>query len=126
MPEDYHTEEVHDISEVGIKFYPREVIPELEVTSHRIRTGVGNDWTLNREKVEDYLLRQGYDLDLAADAPVEEFLTEADVNSLAPGAPVQTACSGAADAVVVFVSVGSSLVTAVDGDVMLKPATPEP
>ena len=81
----YHPwgEEVHDISEVGIKFYPREVTPELEVTSHRIRTGVGNDWTLNREKVEDYLLRQGYDLDLAADAPVEEFLTEADVNSLA-------------------------------------------
>ena len=81
----YHPwgEEVHDISEVGIKFYPKEVVPELEVTSHRIRTGVGNDWTLNREIVEDYLLRQGYDLDLAADAPVEEFLTEADVNSLA-------------------------------------------
>ena len=81
----YHPwgEEVHDISEVGIKFYPKEATPELEVTSHRIRTGVGNDWVLNRDKVEDYLLRQGYDLELDGDTPVEQFLTEADVNSLA-------------------------------------------
>ena len=81
----YHPwgEEIHDISRVGIKFYPRDTTPELEVTSHRIRTGVGNDWVLNREEVEDYLLRQGYDLDLDGNAPVEEFMTEADVNSLA-------------------------------------------
>ena len=80
----YHPwgEEVHDISQVGIKFYPKDVTPELEVTSHRIRTGVGNHWVLNREKVEDHLLRQGYDLDLDGDAPVEELMTEADVNSL--------------------------------------------
>ena len=81
----YHPwgEETHDISQVGIKFYPRGTPPELEVTSHRIRTGVGNDWVLNREEVEDYLLRRGYDLDLDDDAPVEEFMSEADVNSLA-------------------------------------------
>ena len=37
----YHPwgEEVHDISRVGIKFYPRGEVPDLEVTSHRIRTG---------------------------------------------------------------------------------------
>ena len=80
----YHpwVEKVHDISQVGIKFYPKGVTPELEVTSHRIRTGVGNHWALNREKVEDHLLRQGYDLDLDGEAPVEELMTEADVNSL--------------------------------------------
>ena len=74
---------VHDISRVGIKFYPRDVTPEIEVTSHRIRTGVGNDWTLNREKVEDYLLRQGYDLDLDGDLPIEALMEENDVNGLA-------------------------------------------
>jgi len=81
----YHPwgEEIHDISTVGIKFYPREVVPEIEVTSHRIRTGVGNDWVLNREEVEDYLLRQGYDLELNGDAPLEALMAEGDVNSLA-------------------------------------------
>ena len=81
----YHPwgEEVHDISQVGIKFYPRGVEPELEVTSHRIRTGIGDDWTLNREEVEDLLLRQGYDLPLDGTAPLEPFLNEAAVNNLA-------------------------------------------
>jgi hypothetical protein len=81
----YHPwgEEVHDISRVGIKFYPRGEVPDLEVTSHRIRTGIGNDWTLNREKVEDLLLKQGIDLPLEGDAPLEPFLSEGNVNSLA-------------------------------------------
>ena len=80
----YHPwgEEIHDISTVGIKFYPRDEVPEIEVTSHRIRTGVGNDWLLNREKVEDYLLRQGYDLDLHGDQAdiVQAVMEEGNVN----------------------------------------------
>ena len=62
----YHPwgEETHDIQRVGIKFYPKGEVPELIVTAHRLRTGVGNDWLLNREEVEDRLLRAGYDLDL--------------------------------------------------------------
>ncbi len=44
---------------VGIKFYPKGVVPKYVVTSHRIRTGVGNDWVLNRERIEDLLLRAG-------------------------------------------------------------------
>ena len=44
---------------VGIKFYPKGYKPEHVVTSHRIRTGLGNDWVLNRERVEDLLLRAG-------------------------------------------------------------------
>ncbi len=39
-------------------------MPELIVTAHRIRTGIGHDWKLNREAVEDRLLRAGYELDL--------------------------------------------------------------
>ena len=62
----YHPwgEDTHDIQRVGIKFYPKDEVPELIVTAHRLRTGVGNDWVLNREAVEDRLLRAGYDLDL--------------------------------------------------------------
>ena len=81
----YHPwgEEVHDISRVGIKFYPKDIVPELEVTSHRIRTSVGDDWLLNREKVEDLLLREGYDLPLDGTTPLTPFLSEDAVNSLA-------------------------------------------
>jgi hypothetical protein len=39
----------------------------LIVTAHRIRTGLGHDWKLNREAVEDRLLRAGFELDLHAD-----------------------------------------------------------
>ncbi len=62
----YHPygEEVHDRQKVGIKFYPIGVVPKYVVTSHRIRTGGGNDWTLNREAVEDLLLRAGYPLEI--------------------------------------------------------------
>ena len=51
----YHPwgEETRDIQKVGIKFYPKGEVPELIVTAHRLRTGVGNDWVLNREAVED-------------------------------------------------------------------------
>ena len=65
----YHPwgEETIDRQKVGIKFYPRGEAPELIVTAHRIRTGIGHDWKLNREAVEDRLLRAGYDLDLHAD-----------------------------------------------------------
>ncbi|MBI4476314.1 MAG: cytochrome c [Acidobacteria bacterium] len=62
----YHPwgKEIHDRQKVGIKFYPKGVVPKLVVTSHRLRTGVGNDWVLNRSRVEDLLLRKGYPLDL--------------------------------------------------------------
>ena len=62
----YHPwgEDTIDRQKVGIKFYPKEVKPELIVTAHRIRTGIGHDWKLNREAVEDRLLRAGVDLDL--------------------------------------------------------------
>ena len=65
----YHPwgEETHDRQKVGIKFYPAGVEPELLVTSHRMRTGVGNDWVLNRERVEDYALRAGHEIDLNGD-----------------------------------------------------------
>ena len=56
--------ETYDFHKVGIKFYPKGVVPELIVTAHRIRTGLGHDWTLNRETVEDRLLRAGYPLEL--------------------------------------------------------------
>ena len=57
----YHPygEETFDRQKVGIKFYPKGVVPKYVVTSHRIRTGVGNDWVLNRERIEDLLLRAG-------------------------------------------------------------------
>lgn len=62
----YHPygEEAVDRQRVGIKFYPKGVAPKYVVTSHRIRTGMGNDWVLNRERVEDLLLRAGHKLDI--------------------------------------------------------------
>jgi hypothetical protein len=62
----YHPygEETYDRMRVGIKFYPKGVVPKYVVTSHRIRTGVGNEWVLNRERVEDLLLRAGYKLSI--------------------------------------------------------------
>jgi hypothetical protein len=62
----YHPygEEVKDKQKVGIKFYPKGVVPKYVVTSHRIRTGVGNDWVYNREAIEDLLLRAGVKLDI--------------------------------------------------------------
>ena len=53
----YHPwgEETIDRQKVGIKFYPKGEVPELIVTAHRIRTGIGHDWKLNREAVEDRL-----------------------------------------------------------------------
>ena len=64
----YHPwgEETHDRSKIGLKFYPEGVVPELIVTSHRMRTGVANIWDLNREGVEDLLLREGHELELDA------------------------------------------------------------
>ena len=65
----YHPwgEETIDRQKVGVKFYPKGQVPELIVTAHRIRTGIGHDWKLNREAVEDRLLAAGHDLDLHAD-----------------------------------------------------------
>ena len=65
----YHPwgEETVDRQKVGVKFYPKGQVPELIVTAHRIRTGVGHDWRLNREAVEDRLLLAGHDLDLHAE-----------------------------------------------------------
>lgn len=62
----YHPygEETFDRQRVGIKFYPKGVVPKYVVTSHRIRTGVGNDWVMNREGVEDVILRAGHKLDI--------------------------------------------------------------
>jgi hypothetical protein len=62
----YHPygEETLDRQMVGIKFYPKGVVPKYVVTSHRIRTGVGNDWSLNREAVENVIMRTGVKLDI--------------------------------------------------------------
>jgi len=62
----YHPygEETFDRMKVGIKFYPKGYKPKYVVSSHRIRTGVGNDWVLNRERVEDLLLRAGVKLSI--------------------------------------------------------------
>ena len=62
----YHPygKEIYDRQKVGIKFYPKGYKPKYVVTSHRIRTGVGNDWALNREKVEDVILRAGHKIDI--------------------------------------------------------------
>ncbi len=75
---------IHDIEKVGIKFYPKGAVPKLVVTSHRLRTGVGNDWVLNRERVEDLLLRHGYQLDLDEPRlPVGNLLDENTGNNVA-------------------------------------------
>ena len=82
----YHPwgKETRDIEQVGIKFYPKEEVPELIVTAHRLRTGVGNDWVLNREAVEDRLLRAGYDLDLhATEMPADAWVDDNTLNGLA-------------------------------------------
>jgi hypothetical protein len=62
----YHPygEETYDRQKVGIKFYPKGYKPKYVVTSHRIRTGLGNDWTYNRERVEDLILRAGVKIDI--------------------------------------------------------------
>ena len=62
----YHPygEETFDRQRVGIKFYPKGVVPKRVVTSHRICTGVGNDWVLSRERIEDLLLRAGHKLSI--------------------------------------------------------------
>ena len=62
----YHPygEEAYDKQKVGIKFYPKGYVPNYVVTSHRIRTGLGDHWVLNRERVEDLLLRNGVKLDI--------------------------------------------------------------
>ena len=62
----YHPygEETFDRMRVGIKFYPKGYVPKHVVTSHRIRTGVGNDWALNRERIEDLLLRAGHKISI--------------------------------------------------------------
>jgi hypothetical protein len=65
----YHPsgKETVDRARVGLKFYPKGYTPKYVVTSHRIRTGVGNDWVLNRERIEDLLLRAGHKI--AIDEP---------------------------------------------------------
>ena len=62
----YHPygEDMHARETVGIKFYPKGYVPKYVVTSHRIRTGVGNDWSLNREAIEGLVLRAGVKLDI--------------------------------------------------------------
>ena len=82
----YHPwgKETRDIQRVGIKFYPKGEVPELIVTAHRLRTGVGNDWVLNREAVEDRLLRAGYDLDLhASEMPPDAWIDDNTLNGVA-------------------------------------------
>ncbi|MGH8470162.1 MAG: hypothetical protein ACREVY_14640 [Gammaproteobacteria bacterium] len=62
----YHPygEQTFDRQRVGIKFYPKGAVPKYVVTSHQMRTGVGNDWVLNRERIEDLLLRAGHKLSI--------------------------------------------------------------
>jgi hypothetical protein len=82
----YHPwgEAKHDRQKVGIKFYPKGVAPELVVSSHRLRTGGGNEWELNRTRVEDMLLRAGYPLDLdEARPPVGNVLDVDDTDNVA-------------------------------------------
>ena len=82
----YHPwgKETRDIQRVGIKFYPKGEVPELIVTAHRLRTGVGNDWVFNREAIEDRLLRAGYDLDLhATDMPSDAWIDDNTLNGVA-------------------------------------------
>jgi mono/diheme cytochrome c family protein len=82
----YHPygEEVLDRQRVGIKFYPKGVVPKYVVTSHRIRTGLGNDWVYNRERVEDLLLRAGHKLDIDEPAmPTGALIEENPLNGAA-------------------------------------------
>ncbi len=82
----YHPygKEAHDRQKVGIKFYPRGYKPTYVITSHRIRTGVGNDWVLNRERIEDLILRAGHKLDLDEPAmPVGALVEENPLHSAA-------------------------------------------
>lgn len=67
---------VFDRQKVGIKFYPRGYKPKYVVTSHRIRTGVGNDWALNRERIEDLLLRAGHRISIDEPAMPTRALVE--------------------------------------------------
>ncbi len=82
----YHPygEETFDRMRVGIKFYPKGVVPDRVVTSHRIRTGVGNDWVLNRERIEDLLLRAGHKLSIDEPAmPTGALIAENPLHSAA-------------------------------------------
>jgi hypothetical protein len=82
----YHPygEEQFDRMRVGIKFYPKGYQPEHVVTSHRIRTGLGNDWVLNRERVEDLLLRAGHKLSIDEPAmPTGALIAENPLHSAA-------------------------------------------
>jgi hypothetical protein len=81
----YHPygEEMRDRQKVGIKFYPKGVVPKYVVESHRIRTGQGNDWTMQREKVEDLLLSNGVKLDIdQKEMPNGSFIDENSIGSL--------------------------------------------
>ena len=54
------------------------------MTAHRLRTGIGNDWVLNREEVEDRLLRAGYDLDLhGTEMPADAWIDDNTLNGIA-------------------------------------------
>jgi hypothetical protein len=80
----YHPwgEETHDKQKIGIKFYPKGVVPEQVVTHHRLRTSLDDMWVLNREAVEDSLLRAGYPLKLdEARPPVGQWLNADDADS---------------------------------------------
>jgi hypothetical protein len=82
----YHPwgEAKHDRQKVGIKFYPKGVVPEMVVSSHRLRTGGGNEWDLNRTRVEDMLLRAGYPLALDEDRlPIGSLLDVDDTDNVA-------------------------------------------
>jgi hypothetical protein len=60
----YHPygKEIHDRQKVGIKFYPKGVVPKYVVTSQKIVTGSGQHWALNRDLITESLLRRGYPL----------------------------------------------------------------
>jgi hypothetical protein len=82
----YHPygKEIYDKQRVGLKFYPKGYKPKYVVTSHRIRTGIGNDWVLNREKVEDLILRSGHTLDIdEPNMPVGKLVEENPLHSAA-------------------------------------------
>ena len=83
----YHPwgKEIHDKQRLGIKFYPKGVVPKLILVAHRIRTGMGNEWALNREKLISSALQGGKPIkvsDFDAPAMPGDLLDERAVDNL--------------------------------------------
>ena len=64
----YHPygKETYDRQKVGLKFYPKGYKPKYVVTSHGFAPASANDWTLNREKVEEAICGPATQIDIAS------------------------------------------------------------